>query len=101
MSIMDIAANLMGSNPSAKMLGQVSEMITQNGGLNGLISKFQNAGLESHVNSWVGNGENLPVSAEQIKKGAFAGEKIAGAGRQRGDDRAGGNRIAIVDQRVI
>jgi len=36
------------------------------GGLNGLIQKFNQAGLSEHVQSWIGRGENLPISAEQI-----------------------------------
>ena len=38
----------------------------EHGGLGGLIAKFQQAGLGEVVGSWVGKGENLPVSADQI-----------------------------------
>jgi uncharacterized protein YidB (DUF937 family) len=36
------------------------------GGLQGLIEKFQQGGLGDVVSSWVGKGENLPISAEQL-----------------------------------
>lgn len=42
------------------------EMFNQHGGLNGIIEKFKEGGLGEQAASWVGNGENLPVSAEQI-----------------------------------
>lgn len=38
------------------------------GGIQGLIGKFDQAGLGELVQSWIGNGENLPVSAEQISR---------------------------------
>ncbi len=38
----------------------------QGGGLAGLMQKFQAAGLGEQMNSWVGTGQNLPVSAEQL-----------------------------------
>ena len=37
------------------------------GGLEGLIITFQQGGLGEIVNSWVSNGQNLPISAEQIQ----------------------------------
>ncbi|MCK6387819.1 MAG: YidB family protein [Zoogloea sp.] len=34
--------------------------------LGGLVARFGEAGLAEQANSWVGTGQNLPVSAEQI-----------------------------------
>lgn len=42
------------------------EMFNQNGGLSGIIEKFKAGGLAEQAASWVGKGENLPISAEQI-----------------------------------
>ena len=39
---------------------------TQNGGLQGLIGAFQKQGLGDIIASWIGNGENLPISGEQV-----------------------------------
>ncbi|MBL8460179.1 MAG: DUF937 domain-containing protein [Zoogloea sp.] len=36
------------------------------GGLGGLLSKLHQAGLGDQVSSWVGTGQNLPISAEQL-----------------------------------
>jgi uncharacterized protein YidB (DUF937 family) len=38
----------------------------QGGGLNGLVQAFENGGLGHLVQSWVGSGQNLPVSPDQI-----------------------------------
>ena len=40
---------------------------TQLGDLNGLVAKLQQAGLGPQVQSWLGNGGNLPVTADQLK----------------------------------
>lgn len=35
--------------------------------LQGLVNKLQQGGLDGQVKSWLGNGANIPVSADQIK----------------------------------
>jgi uncharacterized protein YidB (DUF937 family) len=42
------------------------EMFNQHGGVGGILDKFKEGGLAEQAASWVGKGENLPVSAEQI-----------------------------------
>ncbi|MEP6670180.1 MAG: YidB family protein [Chthoniobacter sp.] len=37
-------------------------------GLGGLLQQFESAGLGHLVQSWVGSGPNLPVSADQIQQ---------------------------------
>lgn len=39
---------------------------SQQGGLGGLMDKFNQAGLGDVASSWVGKGENMPISADQI-----------------------------------
>lgn len=38
------------------------------GGLSAIVAKLQQSGLGSQVSSWLGNGENLPISADQLKQ---------------------------------
>jgi uncharacterized protein YidB (DUF937 family) len=38
----------------------------QTGGLDGLVQKFQGAGLGDIVSSWIGTGENRPISPDQL-----------------------------------
>ena len=55
------------SNP--QLMQAVSQMLSSDGahgGLGGLIEKFQQAGLGDVVGSWVGSGQNQPISGEQI-----------------------------------
>jgi uncharacterized protein YidB (DUF937 family) len=39
---------------------------SQQGGLGGLMEKFQQAGMGDQMSSWVGKGENLPIDADQL-----------------------------------
>lgn len=54
-----------GDNP---MLQAVMGLMNDNGGLGGLLSKFQQGGLGDLVQSWVGAGANLPISPAQIQQ---------------------------------
>ena len=40
---------------------------TQYHDLNGLLAALQNGGLGPQVKSWLGNGQNLPITADQLK----------------------------------
>ena len=40
---------------------------TNLGDLQGLVTKLQQGGLNEQVQSWLGNGPNLPVTPEQIR----------------------------------
>ncbi len=57
------------------------------GGLSGLVEKFNQAGLGAVVASWIGNGQNLPVSAEQISN-ILGSDAVANVARQLGIDPA-------------
>ena len=46
------------------------------GGIQSLISQFESAGLGEHIKSWVGTGENLPITAEQVNQ-AIPQEQLA------------------------
>lgn len=58
---------------SAVLLQQVIAMLSKPGALGNLTSAFQSAGLGNILQSWVGTGQNLPISAEQIQKVLGAG----------------------------
>lgn len=49
-------------------LGQVVVQWLGSGGLPQLMAGFQGAGLDKIVASWIGKGENLPISADQLQK---------------------------------
>jgi uncharacterized protein YidB (DUF937 family) len=47
---------------------EAMRLLTDNssGGLNGLVQQFEQQGLGHLIGSWVGTGQNLPVSGQQI-----------------------------------
>lgn len=49
-------------------------LLQQHGGLQGLVEAFQKNGLGEIVGSWVGTGQNLPVSAEQLQQVLGSGQ---------------------------
>jgi len=48
---------------------------TDLGGLNGIVAKLQQGGLNAQVSSWLGNGTNLPVTADQLRA-ALGNEQV-------------------------
>ena len=38
------------------------------GGLTAVVAKLQQAGLGDQVKSWIGNGQNLPITADQVRQ---------------------------------
>jgi uncharacterized protein YidB (DUF937 family) len=38
------------------------------GGLSAIVAKLQQAGLGDQVKSWIGNGQNIPITAEQLQQ---------------------------------
>jgi uncharacterized protein YidB (DUF937 family) len=40
---------------------------TDLGGLQGVVTKLRDAGFGEQIESWIGSGQNIPISAEQLK----------------------------------
>ena len=38
------------------------------GGLSAIVAKLQQAGLGDQVKSWIGSGQNLPITADQLQQ---------------------------------
>ena len=53
------------------------------GGLAKLVSQFSAAGLGNEADSWVGTGENKPITADHVKQ-ALSEEQIAQVAQQLG-----------------
>lgn len=64
---------LLGGGSQEQSAGLLSGLLDQVGGLNGLQELMGKAGLGEQVSSWIGNGQNLPVSAEQIQSALGSG----------------------------
>ncbi|HEY6094194.1 MAG TPA: YidB family protein [Gallionellaceae bacterium] len=69
--VTQVSGALSGNNSSSHggMLEAVMTIINspQIGGIQGLITLFQNKGLGDAMASWISTGQNLPISAEQIQ----------------------------------
>jgi len=70
MSLFDAINDALGANEAhAGLVTAAVEALgsTSGGGLGGLVEAFQAKGLGDVVASWIGTGQNLPVTAEQIQ----------------------------------
>jgi uncharacterized protein YidB (DUF937 family) len=45
----------------------LSQVLANSGGLQGVVNKLQQAGLDKQVASWLSNGQNIPVTKEQLR----------------------------------
>jgi uncharacterized protein YidB (DUF937 family) len=63
--------------------GLISAMLakTDLGDLQGIVSKLQSAGFGDQVKSWLGNDENLPITADQLRS-ALGNEQVQQMARQ-------------------
>jgi uncharacterized protein YidB (DUF937 family) len=73
-NVMNVVGMLSGGKANLGLLEAVGSLL-KNGGLEGLLGNFKDSGLEDIISSWIGKGENLPISADQIKD-ALGSEKI-------------------------
>ncbi|MDQ3058958.1 MAG: YidB family protein [Pseudomonadota bacterium] len=73
---------MLANNPQLiqMVLGLLSNDGAQ-GGLGGLIAKFQQAGLGPVIASWIGGGPNAPVSGQQITSALGSGTVADMAGQ--------------------
>lgn len=92
MSMLDqLAGSLLNSvtggaqGSQTPLLGAVMGLIEQQGGLSGLISRFQSSGLGDQAASWVSTGTNLPINAEQLQA-ALGSEAVSRIASQLGVD---------------
>ena len=50
------------------VLGEVMGTGNHGGTLNSIVAKLQQAGFGDQVKSWIGIGQNLPITADQLKQ---------------------------------
>ncbi len=74
-----VLMNLLGGG------GQAGATVNQGtgGGINGLVSRFQQAGLGNIAQSWVSNDPNQPVSPQQLQS-VFGENQVQGMASQAG-----------------
>lgn len=84
LSGMAASALSQSSDPRAQMLQSVINVIQHHdGGLAGVLQQLQQGGLGNAVSSWIGSGQNQPVSADAIGS-AIGPDKLAGIAAKLG-----------------
>lgn len=96
MGLLDSLVGALGQGSSgggqAQLINLVLGMLANNGGggaggaaggLGALVEQFQRSGLGDVMNSWVGTGQNLPISGDQLES-VLGGDTIAQIARQMG-----------------
>lgn len=77
MGILDKAIEMLGGNhlpmmdARTRLLQAALSLLANNGqtgGLNGLVEQFTRAGLGNVIHSWIGSGENVPITGEQMRQ---------------------------------
>ncbi|WP_336946673.1 YidB family protein [Asaia sp. BMEF1] len=66
-SMINSALGSMGDKLKEKLGGSIGEYLTSEQGLQMLLDQARKAGLEDKVRSWIGSGENLPISADELR----------------------------------
>ena len=69
------------------LVGILGGLLTQSGGLQGLANKFAQSGQGNAFQSWVGMGENQPISNNQIQN-ALGSEQVKALAAKMGIDPA-------------
>ena len=96
MGLLDgLLGNVLGSGAQqgqGSMMQVALQVLQQNGGLPGIISKFEHGGMADHVGSWVGTGANMPISGAQLQEilgSGSIGEIAQRLGMSHGDASSG------------
>lgn len=63
---MSLLGSLVGGIVGAELDHVVTGVIQQHGGLSSLVQKFESQGMGNVVQSWIGNGANQSISADQL-----------------------------------
>lgn len=73
--------NQAGGSQGGSLVQEALSLVQNHpGGLSGLVQQFEGQGLGATVQSWVGTGQNLPVSGDQIQQvlGSDMVQQLAG-----------------------
>ena len=74
MGFLDSAlGSLMGGNAGASAEQVLGTLLQQHGGIGGLVNQLSQGGLGTQVASWIGNGQNLSVTAQEITQALGSG----------------------------
>ncbi len=66
---MALFSGVLGQLEAAAVPALLSSVLSKTnlGDLQGLVTKLQQGGLDQQVKSWLGNGSNMPINADQLR----------------------------------
>ncbi|MGC1695596.1 MAG: YidB family protein [Pseudolabrys sp.] len=69
MGLLDNLGGMVGQLAEGAAPGLISAALakTNLGDMQGLVNQLQQSGLGDQVKSWVGNGSNMPITADQLR----------------------------------
>jgi uncharacterized protein YidB (DUF937 family) len=69
-NVLDKAKSVAGAEPAGALMNQLLEFLKspELGGIQGLVKKFEKAGLGPTIHSWIGSGKQLPITPAEITK---------------------------------
>ena len=74
MGFLDSAiGGLLGGNGGASAEQVLATLLQQHGGIGGLVNQLSQGGLGPQVASWIGNGQNMTVTATEITQALGSG----------------------------
>jgi uncharacterized protein YidB (DUF937 family) len=75
------AMSMLGGDKGGNLAGVAMDLLTKDGGLNGLVQKFEQAGMGDMIKGWISTGPNPEISADQLSKvlGSDMVSKLAGS----------------------
>ena len=63
-----VATGISGETSTNPLVAMALQLVQQNGGLAGIVSKFQQAGYGAQADSWVSTSQNLPISGDALSQ---------------------------------
>ena len=90
-----------GSGGAAQLIGVLGGLLAQSGGLQGLANKFAQSGQGNAFQSWVGMGENQPISSNQIQNVLGSDQVNALAGKMGIDPAQASNFLAEYLPKIV
>lgn len=62
--------NVLGQLEGAVLPAVLGEVLGSGGqgGLSAIVARLEQGGLGAQVKSWIGNGQNIPITAEQLQQ---------------------------------
>ncbi|WP_432444035.1 YidB family protein [Rhizobium leguminosarum] len=79
-----VVSDLLNGRP-VNLLAVAEDVFQNAGGLDGVLTQLNQSGLSHQVASWVGTGENISITADQIRA-ALSSEQLQGLASKLGID---------------